>query len=117
GIKTEIPDIRINSFEDERCAPSVLNISFLGTRGEVLLHDLERSQIYVSTGSACSSHKKGSHVLSAAGLTPEQIEGALRFSFSCDITEEQIDYTLTELKTAVDSMRRLTKMMGRGKKK
>ena len=78
---------------------------------------LEQKDIYVSTGSACSSHKKGSHVLSAAGLTPEKIEGALRFSFSCDVTEEQIGYVLKELKAAVDSMRRLTGMMGRGKRK
>lgn len=117
GIKTTIEGAVINSPGDEHASPAILNVSFPGCRGEVLLHMLEQKEIYVSTGSACSSHKKGSHVLSAAGLTPEQIEGALRFSFSCDITEEQIDYTLTELKTAVDSMRRLTKMMGRGKKK
>lgn len=117
GIQDTIEGAVINSPRDEHASPAILNVSFPGCRGEVLLHMLEQKEIYVSTGSACSSHKKGSHVLSAAGLTPEQIEGALRFSFSCDITEEQIDYTLTELKTAVDSMRRLTKMMGRGKKK
>jgi len=117
GIESAIEGAVINSPRDENASPAILNVSFPGCRGEVLLHMLEQKDIYVSTGSACSSHKKGSHVLSAAGLTPEQIEGALRFSFSCDTTQEQIDYTLRELKTAVDSMRRLTKLMGRGKKK
>ncbi|MBQ8590158.1 MAG: cysteine desulfurase [Firmicutes bacterium] len=117
GIEETIENAVINSPREENYSPAILNVSFPGCRGEVLLHMLEQKDIYVSTGSACSSHKKGSHVLTAAGLTPEQIDGALRFSFSCDTTEEQIDYVLKELKFAVDSMRRLTKMMGRGKKR
>ena len=117
GIETTIENAVINSPREDNACPAILNVSFPGCRGEVILHMLEQKDIYVSTGSACSSHKKGSHVLTAAGLRPEEIEGALRFSFSADITEEQIDYTLKELKFAVDSMRRLTKMMGRGKKR
>lgn len=117
GIEATIPQAIINSPRKENASPAILNVSFPGCRGEVLLHMLEQKDIYVSTGSACSSHKKGSHVLSAAGLSPEQIDSALRFSFSCDVTEEQIDYTLRELKQAVESMRRLTRFLGRGKKK
>ncbi len=108
GIKAEIGDVRINSFEDERCVASVLNVSFLGTRGEVLLHMLEQKEIYVSTGSACSSHHKGqSHVLKAAGLSEEEMEGAIRFSFSHENTRQQMEYTLEQLKKAVESMRRV----------
>ena len=67
----DIPDIMINTREGS--CPSVLNISFLGTRGEVILHTLERQGVYVSTGSACSSHHGGgSHVLKAMGLTDKQ---------------------------------------------
>ncbi|MBR2002161.1 MAG: cysteine desulfurase [Firmicutes bacterium] len=117
GIETTIENAVINSPREDNASPAILNVSFPGCRGEVLLHMLEQKDIYVSTGSACSSHKKGSHVLTAAGLRPEEIEGALRLSLSCDITEEQVDYALKELKAAVDSMRRLTKMMGRGKKR
>ena len=110
GLQSEIPDIRVNSPETG-CAPSVLNISFLGCRGEVLLHTLEQKGIYVSTGSACSSNtkKKGSHVLRAAGLTPEEVEGAVRFSFSSENTPEQMDYVVREVKQAVCSMRKLMK--------
>ena len=115
GIKTEIKDVKINSVEETGLrgeeglsSPSVLNVSFLGTRGEVILHTLEQSDIYVSTGSACSSNKKGrSHVLKAMGLSDREIEGALRFSFSEENTVEEMDYVLVKLKEAVSAFRKL----------
>ena len=110
ACKAEIPDIRINSPEDETACPSVLNISFLGTRGEVLLHTLEQDSIYVSTGSACASNHastKGSHVLNAMGLSPKEIEGAIRFSFSEFNTIEEMEYTVEKVKAAVQRFRRL----------
>ena len=114
GLKTEIADIVINSPEEVEgngpvCCPSILNVSFSGCRGEVLLHSLEQRDIYVSTGAACSSKKKGSHVLAAAGLAAPLIEGTIRFSFSEFNTIEEMDYVLLELKKAVESMRKLLK--------
>lgn len=106
GIEDNIEDIKINSPTDGLA--SILNISFLGVRGEVLLHTLERDGIFVSTGSACSSNKKGqSHVLKAMGLKDKEIEGAIRFSFSKDNTEEEIDFVLEKLIEAVKTFRRL----------
>lgn len=106
GIKENIGDIIVNSPEDG--CPSVLNVSFLGTRGEVLLHTLEQDGIMVSTGSACSSGKKGfSHVLTSMGLSDKEIEGAIRFSFSEFNTIEEMDYVLDKLQTAVTRFRRL----------
>jgi cysteine desulfurase len=106
GIRSEISDIRFNSTDSG--SPSILNVSFLGVRGEVLLHTLEQSEIYVSTGSACSSRKKGqSHVLKAMGLTDREIEGAIRFSFSEFNTAEEIEYVLDRLKEAVNKFRKL----------
>ena len=106
GIRSEIKDVIINSPDDG--APSVLNVSFLGTRGEVLLHTLETDEIYVSTGSACSSNKKGQrHVLEAMGLKFKEIEGAIRFSFSECNTMEEMEYTLEKVKAAVARFRRL----------
>ncbi len=108
GIKKEIKDIRINSYEDQRCAPHIANISFLGIRGEVLLHMLEQAEIYVSTGSACSTKKKSqSYVLKAAGLSGEEIEGAVRFSFSEFNDIEQMDYVLEHLKKNVKGIRKI----------
>ena len=106
GIVSEISDIRLNSTEEG--VSSILNVSFLGTRGEVLLHTLEQSSIYVSTGSACSSNKKGqSHVLKAMGLSDKEIEGAIRFSFCEFNTIEEMDDVLVHLKNAVGKFRKL----------
>ena len=102
-ILTNIDNIKINSPEDGVC--HVLNVSFRGVRGEVLLHYLEQKEIYVSTGSACSSKKKGSHVLNAIGLTPDEIEGAIRFSLSDLNTKEEIMKTVEVLKESVSDLR------------
>ena len=105
-ILESIPDVRVNSPEDG-CS-SVLNASFIGCRAEVLLHQLEQDGIYVSTGSACSSHKTGdSHVLSAMSMTHKEIEGAIRFSFSEFNTVEEMDEVIARTKTAVERFRRL----------
>jgi len=106
GIRRSIPDIRFNSTEDG--SSSILNVSFLGVRGEVLLHTLEQSEIYVSTGSACSSNKKGqSHVLKAMNRSDKEIEGAIRFSFCEFNTMEEMDYVLVQLKNSVQKYRKL----------
>ncbi len=105
-LESGLADIVFNSPEEG--TPAILNVSFLGTKGEVILHTLEQKGIYVSTGSACSSKKKeGSHVLTAMGLSHDRIEGAIRFSFSKNNTLEEMDYVADCVKDAVDSFRRL----------
>jgi cysteine desulfurase len=86
--------------------PYILNIAFEGLRAEVLLHHLEEKNIFVSTGAACSSRKNVySHVLSALGLDPRKIEGAIRFSFSANNTEDDISETLKALKEIVPKIK------------
>lgn len=106
GISDSVSNVKINS--PAGSCPSVLNISFLGTRGEVILHTLEQDGIYVSTGSACSSnHGGGSHVLKAMGLNDEEITGAIRFSFGRFNKMEEMDYVIEKVKSAVDRFRLL----------
>lgn len=108
-LENEIDDIKIISPLDDKGSPYILNVSFLYTRGEVLLHYLEDKGIYVSTGSACSS--KGttkSHVLLELGLSNLEIEGAIRFCFSHENRIEDIDYTIEILKTSIDEIRQIT---------
>ncbi|MBO4725312.1 MAG: aminotransferase class V-fold PLP-dependent enzyme, partial [Firmicutes bacterium] len=109
GILSKIKDIKVNT-PTHGSACSVLNISFIGTRGEVILHTLEQSEIYVSTGSACSSNhssKGGSHVLRAMGLNPKEVEGAIRFSFSEFNTVEEMDTVIDAVAAAVEKFRKL----------
>ena len=113
GLEAEIPDLVLNSprqtgEEAGLCIGNLLNVSFPGVRGEVILHTLEQSEIYVSTGSACSSHKKGgSHVLQAMGCKDREIEGAIRFSLSAFNTEEDIETAVLKTAEAVKRFRRL----------
>ncbi|MBQ2669232.1 MAG: aminotransferase class V-fold PLP-dependent enzyme, partial [Clostridia bacterium] len=85
-----IPDIKFNG-SDEYNSGSVLNASFVGIKAEILLHAFEARGVYVSTGSACSSHKpQPSHVLSAMGLSQKEIGGAVRISLDRWTTEVEI---------------------------
>ncbi len=106
GLCDAIPNIIVNTPED--CAPHILNVSFGGTRSEVILHSLENEEIYVSSGSACSSHKKEpSYVLSAIGVDRRMIDGSIRFSLSEFTSKEDIDATIAALIKIVDRIRKL----------
>jgi cysteine desulfurase len=61
-------------------------------------------------GSACSSKKKGSHVLNSIGLKENEIQGAIRFSLSSLNTKEQIDTLIPILKKSVEEIRIITKL-------
>lgn len=108
-----IDNVRINSPLSDEFLPYILSVSFRGVRGEVLLHFLEESGIYVSTGSACSSKERvrigGSYVLKALGLNNDEIGGGIRFSFSDDNTLEEVDYTIDVLNKGLKFLRRLKK--------
>ncbi|HHX75496.1 MAG TPA: aminotransferase class V-fold PLP-dependent enzyme, partial [Firmicutes bacterium] len=108
AVAGAIPEIVVNS--PEEAAPHIVSITFPGVKGEVLVHELARSGIYVSTGSACHSHRADpSHVLLAMGRTPKDIEATLRFSFSVLNTEAELEYTVEKLQEAVALLRRLTR--------
>lgn len=102
----KIPDIKING-SDEYNSGSILNVSFVGIKAEILLHALEARGVYVSTGSACSSHKpQPSHVLTAMGLSKKEIEGAVRLSFDNTTTLSEITRAAQIIEEEVKSIRR-----------
>ena len=103
-ISQKIDGIRLNS-DLLTGVCHVLNVSFDQVKGEVLLHYLDDEGISVSTGSACSAKKKGSHVLNAIGLSPEQVDGTIRFSLSEDNTKDEIDYVVETLQQHIEMLR------------
>ena len=104
---SEIEDIRINGMPLREGAPQILSISVMGVRSEVLLHSLEDKGIYISAGSACSSHKrKPSATLSAMGMSNAQIENTVRISFSEENTFEEVDYCLEVLNEVLPMLKR-----------
>lgn len=108
-LYNEINDIHFNG-DMKNSAPHILNFSIKNTKGEVLLHILEDKNIYVSTGSACTSKKKTqSYVLKSIGLHSEYIEGSLRIGFSIYNTLEEIDTFVDTLKKSVNFLNRYTR--------
>ena len=106
-IIENIDKVKINSQDEGVC--HVINVSFIGAKAEILLHTLESEGIYVSMGSACSSKKKGSHVLNSIGLKENEIQGAIRFSLSSLTTKEEIDTLIPILKKSVEDIRLITR--------
>lgn len=105
-----LDQVVLHGMEGEEGAPHILNASFLGIRSEVLLHTLEDRGIYVSAGSACSSHKRaGSPTLTAVGCSRAEMESAVRFSFCESNTEEEIQETLAVLGEVLPLLRRYTR--------
>jgi len=95
--------IRINSPPDG--VENILNISFKGIKSETLLHFLEMRDIYVSTGSACSSKKNAiSHVLKAVKVPQQWAEGAIRFSFGSFNTEDEAIIVADAIKEIINKM-------------
>ena len=95
--------VKINS--PENSLPFILNFSVCGVRSEILLHSLEASGVYVSSGSACSKGKK-SGVLSAMGLSDERIDSAIRVSFSRYNTADDVDLLVKALNDALSHIKR-----------
>ena len=106
GLKT-LDGVTINGFEDRRNAPQIVSASFEGVRSEVLLHALEDKGIYVSSGSACSSHHPGvSGALKGIGVKKELLDSTLRFSFGMFNTAEEVDYAVETLRELLPMLRR-----------
>ncbi len=109
GLLAGLDSIVVNT-PYEGSAPHILNVSFEYVKSEVLLHSLEADGIYVSSGSACSSHKKGpSYVLTAIGTDKRMIDGSIRFSLSEFTTPEEINYTIDKVTEHVRRLRKLLK--------
>ena len=108
-ILDNIDKVDVNGPENiEEVAPHIISLTFANIKGEVLLHSLEQDNIYLSTGSACSSKRSGqSHVLKSMGFSNPMIDGTMRISLSILNTEEEIDTFVVSLKNHVNMLRKI----------
>ena len=81
GLTETLPGVCVNAMS-ENTSPYILNLSFLGLKGEILVHLLSQRGIYASMGAACQSRKKVKSTLEMMGFAPERASAAVRFSFS-----------------------------------
>lgn len=83
-------------------APHIMNISVPSLKPEVIIHMLSEKNIYISTGSACSSKDlQENTVLNACGYNKERSISSLRISLSYDNTEEEINVLIKELEKSI----------------
>lgn len=99
----ELSEVSINGDTESRL-PHISNIAFPGTDNEGLLAMLP--EIIASTGSACHfADFAPSHVLSALNKTSNVTECSLRFGFTKDNTDEEIDKAVKMIVEAVTEFR------------
>lgn len=107
-VQKEIPYAKINGDLKKRL-PNNINVCFRYIEGESMLIMLDMKGICASSGSACTSGSLDpSHVLLAIGLPHEIAHGSLRLTISEEITIEDMDYVLNELKTIVERLRNMS---------
>ncbi|WP_017434947.1 cysteine desulfurase family protein [Saccharococcus caldoxylosilyticus] len=105
-----IPEIQINT-PVEHSAPHIINFSLKhGMKPEVFVHELAKSDIFVSTTSACSSKKKApSKTLLAMGVGEERAESGIRISLSFENTLEEIPLAVAAMKKAIEKLSEVTR--------
>jgi len=87
----------------DNSVPYITHLSVPGLRSETVLHFLSQSNVFVSSGSACSKGAP-SPVLAAFGMSPAEIDSALRISLSHTNTEQDIHRFADALQEAMQSL-------------
>ncbi|MFE4644840.1 cysteine desulfurase/sulfurtransferase TusA family protein [Streptomyces sp. NPDC056730] len=96
-----VPDVEVA--DPHRRLPHLVTFSCLYVDGEALLHELDRAEFSVSSGSSCtSSTLTPSHVLRAMGVLSE---GNVRISLPLGTPEADVDRFLAVLPSVVSGVR------------
>ncbi len=107
-LESEISGFWING-DTENGSPHILNVSIDRCDSEILTIQLDRAGIAVSTGSACSSGSITiSRVLQACKLSTKRLKSAIRFSFGCHTTHQELDSAAGKLTDIVKKVRKLS---------
>lgn len=93
GLKAACPELKLNGPADpEKRVPGLLNVTFPGIDGEILVQTLDAQGFAVSSGAACAAGSAPpSHVLMGMGYSAAQAKQGLRISLGHSNTKEQID--------------------------
>ena len=89
----------------EKAAPHVINVTLPHIKSETMLHYLSAKGIFVSSGSACSSHSSTpSSALIAFGLDAHSADCSLRISLSEYNTKEDADTLIEALSDGISTL-------------
>lgn len=107
-VLSEIPYAILNGHPKDRL-PNNVNFCFRFIEGESMLILLDQRGVCASSGSACTSGSlEPSHVLLAIGLQHEIAHGSLRMTLSEEMTFEDIDFVVDELKNIIERLRSMS---------
>ncbi|WP_414042709.1 cysteine desulfurase family protein [Macrococcus sp. EM39E] len=108
-IETKVeqyPGIRVNSVGNG--APHIVNIAFIGVKGEVIVNSFSKRGIMISTTSACSSKRaKLNETLTALNVPDDAITGSVRISFDKYTTETDIESFVKAFDEIYEEMKEL----------
>ena len=108
GIIQRVPNCFVNGDKYDRL-PNTCNVAFEYVEGEAILLHLTRAGIAASSGSACTSGSlEPSHVLRAMNIPFTAAHGSIRFSFSRDSVEDDVDRVIEVLPGIMDKLRALS---------
>ncbi len=103
-----IPNCFVNGDIYDRL-PNTCNIAFEYVEGEAILLHLNRAGIAASSGSACTSGSlEPSHVLRAMNIPFTAAHGSIRFSFSRENVDADVDRVIETLPAIMDKLRQLS---------
>ncbi|EAD5841810.1 TPA: cysteine desulfurase family protein [Listeria innocua] len=106
---TQMPDMTVHT-KKSVAAPHIVCFSAKGHRGEILVHALEKEDIYISTTSACSSKQKlASSTLKAMGVTDEEATGAVRVSLSYENRLSEAKMFIQKLQEIIENLNKVVK--------
>lgn len=89
--------------------PNTLNMAFEYLESEAILLLLDRQGIAASSGSACAAGSmEPSHVLRAMRVPYTAAHGAIRFSFSRENTDDDVDRVIEAMPPIIEKLRSLT---------
>ena len=92
----------------ERRAPHILSLTLPGIKSQTMLNHLSSKGIYISSGSACSSHGgHKSYVLTSFGLTPERADCTVRVSLSRYTCREEVQEFIQSINRACEQLVRM----------
>ncbi len=99
GLRVNQPSARVSH---------IINVTLPSIKSETMLHHLSADGVFVSSGSACSSHSNTpSGSLIAFGLTPKEADCSIRISLSAYNTKADIDALCASLSTGLDRLVRI----------
>ena len=114
GILKKVDKVTYTGHPDSRL-PGHASFCFEAIEGEAFIFMLAQNGIYANTGSACASKAlKTSPVLGAIGLRADLAQGSTVFTIDAGNTEAEIDHVLEKRPQAVDRLRALSPIWGKG---